>query len=108
MQKRELERRFEATEVRLEPNGKITGMIPYESLSLDIGGFREKIARNAFSNSLKNNDDIKALFNHNDNQPLARTSTGSLQLRNTNAGLEIEISPNQTSWANDQNPDLKT
>ena len=101
MAKRELERRFTATEVRLESSGKIKGMIPYESLSVNLGDFKEVIARNAFSKSLNKNADIKALFNHNENQPLARTSTGSLQLRNTNAGLEISISPNETSWAKD-------
>ncbi|MHA2069856.1 MAG: HK97 family phage prohead protease [Candidatus Thorarchaeota archaeon] len=58
----------------------------YNKLSEDLGGFREKIAPNAFRNALKRTDTVM-LYNHDPNYPLARVSAGTLELKEDKKGL---------------------
>lgn len=51
--------------------------------------FVERIAPGAFRNSL--NRDIIATFNHNENNFLGRTSSGTLRVFEDNVGLRFEI-----------------
>ena len=67
----------------------------------DIGGmFRERIAPGAFVDTIAD-DDIRALFNHDPNFVLGRTSNGSLRLNEDKKGLFMENTPPGTQAAND-------
>ena len=56
----------------------------------DLGGFREVIRRGAFTKTLQESDQL-ALWGHDMNQPLARKSAGTLELREDDHGLAIAI-----------------
>lgn len=71
----------------------------FNSLSEDLGGFREIIAPGAFSDVL--NDDVRALYNHSPDYLLARTSNGTLQIGQDERGLWYEFEAPNTSYAND-------
>lgn len=73
----------------------------FDDLSENLGGFRERIKRGAFRKVLRNDPDVRFLFNHDPNLPLARTHAGSLQLRETSGGLEYTADVAPTSFAND-------
>lgn len=103
-----LERRFllpTISEIRSETDeeGKrrIVGLIPFNRLSDDLGGFKERILPTAFANSLNSSNDIFALLNHNSDERLARRSNGSLKLRQTDNGLYVSLNPTTASWGRD-------
>lgn len=55
----------------------------------DRGGFTETISRGAFDTTLAAKPDVSFLINH-EGMPLARTRSGTLQLRADSTGLEAE------------------
>lgn len=55
------------------------------------GNFVETIQRGAFTRSLRNKVDVKALVNHDPNQVLGRVKNGTLQLTDTDAGLAFRV-----------------
>src|SRR5512132_39631 len=61
----------------------------YNTLSEDLGGYREKIAAGAFAGVLE--DDVRALLNHDPNQVLGRTKSGTLRLFDEQRGLRFEL-----------------
>lgn len=65
----------------------------FNSLSQDLGGFREKIAPGAFARTIKGNNDIVSLFNHESSMLLGRTGAGTLTVREDKTGLYIEVTP---------------
>lgn len=66
-------------------------------LSEDLGGFVEKVEKGAFQRALSANQDIAALFNHDENFPIGRRSAGTLRLEEDDEGLRSEIDlPNNT------------
>ena len=68
----------------------------FNSLSEDLGGFREKINVGAFDGVLDN--DVRAYFNHDPNYLLGRTTAGTLRLSVDNEGLRYELDvPNTTA-----------
>lgn len=84
--------------------GKLAGYaaVYAPAQSEDLGGFIEEIAPGAFDSSLASNRDVRALWNHDSSQPLARTSNGSLALSSDSRGLKVEINlPEGVSYAND-------
>lgn len=71
----------------------------FDSPSLDLGGFTEKIQRGAFKRSLMDADnDVMALYGHDYNQPIGRRSAGTLNIREDDDGLAVEIYPDNTTW----------
>lgn len=69
----------------------------FNSLSKDLGGFREKIAPSAFSRSLRAGADVKFLVNHDPNHILGRTKSGTLQLSADSDGLNFRCHLNKDS-----------
>jgi uncharacterized protein len=81
--------------------GTIRLTIPYNSLSEDLGGFRERILPGAFTRSLSSGEDILALWSHDPTKPLAKRSNGTLTLATDAVGLTAIIQADQTSWSED-------
>lgn len=73
----------------------------YDVLSENLGGFREKIDPGAFDVVLDSNPDVRALFNHDPNLVLARTTNGTLRLHEDERGLVYEADIAPTSVGND-------
>lgn len=66
----------------------------YSRLSLDLGGFKEEILPGAFDKILrKRSQDVVALFNHDSNIVLGRTSSGTLELSSDEKGLRYVVTP---------------
>lgn len=85
----------------LDDKPKIGGRIPYEVLGQRVSSFKERLKRTAFSRSLTSDREVRALFNHDWSQVMARRSTGTLRLTDTEDGCLVEIEPNNTSWSRD-------
>jgi len=64
----------------------------FNSLSENLGGFREKILPGAFSIALEKSD-CRALINHDANLLIGRQSSGTLKLAEDETGLRMEITP---------------
>lgn len=99
-----IERRyFKADEIRVSrSHGKQTiqgHAAVFHQLSEDLGGFREKIAPGAFADTL--DADVRALFNHDRNFVLGRTTSGTLRMSEDKTGLKVEIDPPDTTVARD-------
>ena len=71
----------------------------FNSLSENLGGFREQIEPGAFDDAL--GDDVRALFNHDPNMILGRTTAGTLSISSDENGLRYEIDPPNTTVGRD-------
>jgi hypothetical protein len=71
----------------------------FNSMSEDLGGFREIIKPLAFTNAM--NDDVRALYNHDSNYLLARTASGTLELWQDDKGLGYRFEMPNTTYGND-------
>jgi len=66
----------------------------YNRLSLDLGGFREEIMPGAFDRFLgRAKPDVVALYNHDSNIVLGRTTSGTLELSSDDKGLRYVVTP---------------
>jgi uncharacterized protein len=101
----DLERRA-FTNCRVEASDdarKIRGhAIVFNSLSVDLGGFREIIAPEAVDRTLTEALDVRALVDHDSGKVIGRTRAGTLSLRKDTRGLRIEVEPDpEISYAKD-------
>lgn len=99
----DLERRaFGECRVDLLQDRKIRGYaLVFNTPSLDLGGFREIILPEAVDRTLKEGLDVRALVDHDSAKVLGRTKAGTLALRKTSQGLQVEIDPPNTTAARD-------
>ena len=97
-----MEKRLFNIETRME-EGETMNVVGhasvYNTMSEDLGGFREIIAPGAFDDVLEN--DVRALINHDGNLILARTTSGTLKLSTDEKGLKYEFDMPETSYGKD-------
>lgn len=85
----------------------ISGYAAVFNSPTDISGwFTEEIAPGAFSSAIASSD-IRALFNHDWNNVLGRSSAGTLRLSEDEKGLKFEVDLPQTTVARDLVESLK-
>lgn len=71
----------------------------FNQLSDVLGNFREQIQPGFFDGIEQ--DDVRALWNHDPNYVLGRSTAGTLQLSQDSEGLAVEITPPDATWARD-------
>jgi len=98
----------EPVEIRTAEDGttKIVGYAAkFNTRSEDLGGFTETIDPNFFNSCLTG--DTRALVNHDPNQVLGRTASGTMKLSVDKVGLRYEIDPPDTQCARDLQVSMK-
>ncbi len=75
--------------------------IVFNSLSENLGGFREIIPPQAVERTVRENMDVRALVDHDPAKILGRTRAGTLRLAADKVGLRAEIDPPNTTAARD-------
>mgnify|MGYP003328366908 FL=1 len=73
----------------------------YNSRSVDLGGFEEVIEPGAFDGILDRNPDVFALFNHEPESVLARSTSGTLRLSLDDKGLAYSFDMPDTTLGRD-------
>ncbi len=73
----------------------------FDSDSQDLGGFVERIDRNAFDRALKEQHDVRALVDHDSSKIIGRSASGTLRMSTDNVGLRVEIDPANTQAGRD-------
>jgi HK97 family phage prohead protease len=90
---------------------KIEGLaVPYNALSEDLGGFRERIVPGAFGETIRSadgGDDLYADIEHDRRQLLARASKGTLSFREEPRGLLATITLPNTTRGKDVAEDVR-
>lgn len=80
---------------------KLTGYAAvFDMLSEKMWGFREKVAKGAFTKTI-GQDDVRMLWNYDPNFVLARNKSKTLTLREDGKGLYFEGIVPETQWAKD-------
>ena len=109
MLEKETRSAFDALEVRKseEESGVIVEgySLLFDSWSEDLGGFKEVVTRDSLRNT--NMSDVRALFNHNVDNVLARSSAGTLDLNVDDKGLKFRFKTPNTSYGRDLAENLK-
>src|SRR5258708_1507676 len=100
-----MERRFLQTDLRFsdaDSGPMVRGYAAkFNSLSEDLGGFRERVAPGAFFSSLQRGADVRCLMNHDPNLVLGRSTNGTLKVSEDNIGLQFSCLLPDTSYARD-------
>jgi HK97 family phage prohead protease len=79
----------------------LSGIIPYNSLSVDLGGFTELIAPGAFAGVLGPDADILCLRDHKPELLMGRTKSKTLSLSDSVDGLRFTCKLPKTTQASD-------
>lgn len=110
---KEAERRFTSPDIQVREAGEgnvIEGIAAVVNSDTDLGLFTERIAPGAFDDVLQ--DDVVALFNHDPNFPLARTTandSGKLELfLNKRGDLGYRFTAPNTSIGRDMIENIRT
>mgnify|MGYP000900572247 CR=1 FL=1 len=96
--------RLTSTEYRAESSEDKTYFVGYASVfnrTTDLGYFVESIHPDAFNQALSRGDDTRALFNHDPNLILARSTSGTLKMSVDEVGLRTEIEMPETTLGRD-------
>lgn len=92
-------------ETRASGREVIRGLaIPYHRLSVDLGGFRERIMPGAFDKVLsrqRGKQEIVSYFNHDANWLLGRESAGTLEIVHEERGISYIVEPPDTQAGRD-------
>lgn len=99
-------KKFEVRNVQLEVKENegrkyLTGIIPYNTRSLDLGGYTEIITPTAFTKTLKDGKNVRALLDHKSEKILGDTKSGTLQLESRSDGLVCTVEIPETTCALD-------
>lgn len=73
----------------------------FNSMSEDLGGFREVVLPTAFDSAVNGIEDVRALVDHDPGKVLGRNRAGTLKLEKDDKGLLITITPPKTSVGHD-------
>ncbi len=91
-----------------EDTGGITGYAAvFGKYSEDLGFFKEKIQEGAFTKTIKEKDDVRALINHDPNLIIGRTKNKTLKLWEDDKGLGFDVQLPDTTYANDLRESIK-
>jgi len=102
MGRNNLERRYVNAKIELrgtDAEPVVSGYAArFNELSEELWGFKEKITQGAFSEAIRGAD-IRALFNHDPSQIVARTKNNTLKVWEDECGLRYEFTPNMKTTA---------
>jgi uncharacterized protein len=73
----------------------------FNQLSVDFGGWRERIMPGAFTRAIQEKQDVCCLVNHDESLLLGRTRSGTLTLTEDKEGLAFNCDTPNTSYASD-------
>lgn len=94
-----------SVDVRMVEAGGVPKLVGYAAKfgtrSQDLGGFTETIRAGAFARAISEKQDVRALINHDPNQVLGRSTSGTLTMSEDANGLLVEITPPDTRYAAD-------
>lgn len=102
-----IERRFvSGAEVRAKDDGHIDGhaaVFDQEYVMWDSDSYRvvEKVKPGTFERALKEKQDVRALYNHDANQVLGRTTAKTLSMKEDDQGLYFDCAPPDTQVGRD-------
>jgi HK97 family phage prohead protease len=99
-----IERRSSTGTVELREEGDRLTAVGYASVfnstSQNLGGFVEEVRAGAFSKTLQEAD-VRALYNHDANHLLGRSSVGTLRMEEDGHGLRYEVDLPNTQLGRD-------
>jgi uncharacterized protein len=111
-ERREIRDVIQSIELRAAPEGsKSPGTIVgyaamFDTYSTDLGCFRERLKRGAFTKCLARCD-VRCLKNHDPNMLLGRTSSGTFRLSEDELGLRMECDLPDTTVGRDTAEEIR-
>jgi HK97 family phage prohead protease len=90
--------------VDIEEDRRLTGYaVVFNSLSQDLGGFKERISPSAVDRTIRTGANVDALVDHRRETStiLGSTDSGLLKLRKDRHGLSVDVRPPDTTTARD-------